>query len=78
LGNGIIGQYKLIAISSIPVGTTVYIKTSTYSNSLGWNTITFTTTGQTALLRCITVNGTPTWIAVSNFGATGAVSFSTV
>ena len=78
LGNGIVGQYKTITAASLSTGsgtatvTTGTPSTTTYSKSLGWNTITFSSAGYSVILRCVSISGNPTWICVASYGVTFA------
>jgi hypothetical protein len=69
LGNGVVGQYKCLAATALPVASTTTVSTKTYSQALGFNTITFSLAGQSVLLRCSSISGVPTWICVGNNGA---------
>jgi len=70
LGNGTIGQYKSIVAASITSGGSVVIMTKNFSNSVGWNQITISSSGGGVMLRCISINGQPWWVCVGSYGAT--------
>jgi hypothetical protein len=74
LGNGVIGQYKTITLSAIPTAGSAVLTTKNFSTALGWNNIKFSAVGQSVYLRCISINGNPTWVCIGSYG----VIFSTL
>ena len=67
LTNGTYGQYKLLNMTTFPVGAKSTIRVLT---GVGFNRIDMTTAAQSVLLKCVNVNSVPKWVIVSNNGAT--------
>jgi hypothetical protein len=64
LGNGISGQYKTLTAVTLPSGAKATVKVAA---GIGFNRIDFSVVGQSVVLRCITVGGSPKWICLGSY-----------
>lgn len=64
LGNGLPGQYKSLTAVTLPTGGKATIRVT---SGVGFNRIDLSQSGQTAILRCISVGGSPKWICVGSY-----------